>query len=133
MSNTEGKGVLVGQDIAIYLDGGWSVSGTVKRADPDKIFIENNDEFYMVYRSKISAVCLNFDAKKGGSIESGSDSRDESGPSWPGEQVGGSYNNSLSLPVDMLTPEAQNSHEDNDLSIQFGKTESFVRGAGNDS
>ena len=123
MKNEDEKNELVGQNIAVYLEGGWSISGTVKRTDSNKIFIENNSEFYMVYRDKISAVCLNYSSKKISPKKQSVASQNDA-PSWPGEQVSSlSEELSLSLPLDMLTEDAQKSYDDNDFSIQFNNND----------
>ncbi len=134
MSNANKDDSLVGQDIAVYLDGGWSLVGTVKKSDDNRIFIKNDEELFMVYRNKISAVCLNFDIKKRKPTRAKSASeRPEDEPSdWPGERIGGHPEGVLSLPLDMLTEEAESSFKDNDFSIQFSKSELFVKNEGPD-
>ena len=135
MNKEDKKGGLVGQVIEVYLDGGWSISGDVKRSDDNRIFIENNNEIYMVYRSKISAVCLNFKkAEIPGDGPGGSGGKEnEASPSWPGELIPTESTQSLSLPLDMLTSEAQDSYSDNDLSIHFGRGSFAGKGRGDDS
>jgi len=120
MNNKES---LVGQTVALYLNGGWSISGEVIRADADKILIENNSLIYMAYRDKISAVCLNYkdnykDSHKRPSAEFASKHGPGEDPKYYAGEDGG-----LSLPAGLLTEEAQGDIEKNDFSMFFSRPE----------
>jgi sRNA-binding regulator protein Hfq len=116
MNNKES---LVGQTVAIYLNGGWSISGEVIRADADKILIEYNSLIYMVYRDKISAVCLNYkDNHRQPSIEFAGKPAGGGDPKYYDGDDGG-----LSLPAGLLTEEAQDDIGKNDFSMFFSRPE----------
>ena len=117
------KDSLVGQDVALYLDGGWSISGKIARADEGRVLIEKDGLIYMVYRSKISAICLNH--KEDGVANMSKPRNSEGQPEGYSE----SYRNDpdytgLSLPPGLLTEEAQREMQDNDFSVFFARTES---------
>jgi len=120
MNNKES---LVGQTVALYLNGGWSISGKVVRADADKILIENDNFIYMIYRDKISAVCLNYkDNRKGNykqpSVEFANQHGVDGNPKYYAGEDGG-----LSLPAGLLTDEARDDIEKNDFSMFFSRPE----------
>ena len=115
------KGSLVGQSVALYLDGGWSISGTVVRADDVRVLVEKDSLLYMAYRDKISAICLNY--------------KEEDVPNQniekkqPGPNDNSNYHNEyseysgLSLPTGLLTEEAQKEIRDDDFSVFFTRPE----------
>ena len=49
---------LLNKSVAIYLDGGWQVSGTVKIFEKEKIIIENQGVLSLIMREKVSCLTL---------------------------------------------------------------------------
>jgi hypothetical protein len=51
---------LEGRTVLAYVDGGWTISGTVEKADKDKLIlsVENKNDLYVIFRDKISIVKL---------------------------------------------------------------------------
>ena len=87
--------------------------------DLQAILSDYDAESVMIYRDKISAVCLNY-REKGGqpSIEfANSQGAKSDAPYY------GSDNSGLSLPSGLLTEEAQDEIEKNDFSIFFSRPE----------
>jgi hypothetical protein len=107
---------IIGQYVSIYLEGGWMVSGEVSLAKEDRLFLNNDDDIFMVSRDKISAIHLN--AKKA-PVKGGVSSEKESPPLRDG--LGGTMESSGTfLPIDMLTKEAQDEARSDDFSVFFG-------------
>jgi len=121
------KNNLIGQSVVVYLDGGWKISGEVKKSDDDKIFIEHKEEFFMVYKNKISVVLLNAENRKLSDNEPVSHSASKSGlgpgqePVRTADATESPYG--MSIPLDMLTEEAQREHSDDDFSVYFTRRE----------
>lgn len=115
------KDSLVGQNVALYLDGGWSISGSVVRADDVRVLIEKDSLLYMAYRDKISAICLNYKEEDVPSqnIAKGYVNPDDS----PSHHSNYSEYSGLSLPSGLLTEEAQKEIRDDDFSVFFTRPE----------
>ena len=108
------KDSLVGQTVALFLDGGWKLSGEIKKSDEDRLFLESNSELYMVFREKISAVLMNADLSKDSDIKHVDEPLDSNMPKGHYEDDYG-----YSIPFDMLTKEAQREGSDSEYSIHF--------------
>tara|TARA_B100001094_G_C18196186_1_gene811207 strand:- start:14339 stop:14740 length:402 start_codon:yes stop_codon:yes gene_type:complete len=50
--------VIIGKEVAFYLEGGWQISGKVKIFEEQKIIIESKGILTVVFRSKISAMSV---------------------------------------------------------------------------
>lgn len=122
------KDTLKGQSVSLFLDGGWKISGEISKSDDDKLFLESDGEIYMVFRSKISAVWINSGekevrlepAKVSGIRSDGMDPGVMAQEARSDENYGDKYG--YSIPIDMLTEEAQREHSDNEFSVYFGNS-----------
>lgn len=119
---------LEGRTILAYVDGGWTISGVVEKADKDKIIlsVESKNDLYVIFRDKISIVKLiddRSDEVKARSPELEIPKRDleELKEDFPFNQM--TYNeNIFSLPRDLIKKDMQQELDDNDLSIMFSET-----------
>lgn len=119
---------LEGRTILAYVDGGWTISGVVEKADKDKIIlsVESKNDLYVIFRDKISIVKLiddRSDEAKARSPELEIPKREleEHKEDFPFNQM--TYNeNIFSLPRDLIKKDMQQELDDNDLSIMFSET-----------
>jgi|7_EtaG_2_1085326.scaffolds.fasta_scaffold10980_5 sRNA-binding regulator protein Hfq len=127
------KDGLIGQEVILYLDGGHQLLGKVEKADEDRIFIKRNKEYFMVYKNKISAVLLNAEdrALKNSAPSAAriSGERTSDLPIAPSRVDGGSEFG-ISIPLDMLTEEAQIEHNSDNFSVYFSRPELGGDGGG---
>ena len=111
-----------------YVDGGWTISGTVEKADKDKLIlsVENKNDLYVIFRDKISIVKLIDDRSdevkaKSPELEISKRELEEPKEDFPFNQM--TYNeNIFSLPRDLIKKDMQQELDDNDLSIMFSET-----------
>jgi sRNA-binding regulator protein Hfq len=116
---------LLGKHVALYLEGGWELSGEISLVKEDRILIKNKEDVFLVFRDKVSAMHINaknnIDVKHRGrtipvsSLKSTKEGEENHEVNNPGE-----YDYGPSIPIDMLTEEAQTSIEDDDYSVFFG-------------
>ena len=116
------KESIIGQYVSVYLDGGWMVSGEVSLAKEDRIFLNNNDDIFMISRSKISAIHLNARRTPGEDNEEHAyrPSKGREPPDRGAFMSGGADSPGTFLPIDMLTKEAQDEVSSDDFSVFFG-------------
>ena len=89
------------------------------RAEEARVLIEKDGLIYMIYRDKISAICLNHKENANTVVK-----RQESTPPGPTQYLQDEDEYSgLSLPYDLLTEEARKDVEDNDFSVFFARPE----------
>jgi hypothetical protein len=119
---------LEGRTVLAYVDGGWTISGTVEKADKDKLIlsVENKNDLYVIFRDKISIVKLIDDRSdevkaKSPELEISKRELEEPKEDFPFNQM--TYNeNIFSLPRDLIKKDMQQELDDNDLSIMFSET-----------
>lgn len=59
MESTNGKELMVGKSITLYLEGGWTLTGIVQHNEKNKIIIKSEDELYLTFKEKVCAIKLN--------------------------------------------------------------------------
>lgn len=122
------KNTLIGQMVILYMDSGTEFLGKVTKLDEERVFIEHDEEYFMVYRSKISAILMNAERRTRAAspppVEPVVTSDKETSDKEEMSPVGGGNAHSVSIPLDMLTEEAQGEFLDSDdFSVYFARPE----------
>ena len=111
---------LVGSEVTLFMDGGWSVSGKVTNSDTEKLIINKNGELFLIFKNKVSF--LKLEELKNSSVNQSkkSDTRYQEAndlEQFPENSI--SYDESvLNIPRSLLSKQPVMPEED-DLSISF--------------
>lgn len=111
---------LVGNEVTLFMDGGWSVSGRVTNSDSEKLIITKNGELFLIFKNKVSF--LKLDDVKANPIDQNKKSSTTYKDSndleqFPENSI--SYDESFSnIPRSLLSKKPL-MPEDDDLSVSF--------------
>jgi sRNA-binding regulator protein Hfq len=111
---------LVGNEVTLFMDGGWSVSGRVTTSDSEKLILTKNNELFLIFKNKVSF--LKLDDIKNSSVTQNkkSDTKNQEAndlEQFPENSI--SYDESiLNIPRSLLSKQPAIQEED-DLSISF--------------
>jgi len=119
---------MAGLTAALFLDGGWSLTGVVESSDENKMVIKSDGQLYLIFKNKVSAMSI-LDSKEAHASLRGAQplpvegrkqgpSRERTTEKSPFPENGLHYeDSSMSIPKSMLNISAS---DDNDLSAFFG-------------
>lgn len=114
---------LEGKNVCVYVDGGFVMEGIVVKKDPDAIFLEIEEEVYMVFREKVSVIKL-VSAEKKSKSSLTPDSDDDTSHPFP--ENGLSYGETMgSIPLGLLNID-KDSEDSADFSVFFGSDNSKI-------
>jgi len=111
---------LVGNEVTLFMDGGWSVSGRVTTSDSEKLILTKNNELFLIFKNKVSFLKLDdikdssvTQSKKSDTIYQEADDLGQ----FPENSI--SYDEStLNIPRSLLSKQPTIPEED-DLTISF--------------
>ena len=118
---------MIGRSVVLYLDGGWQLSGEISIIKDDRIFLKNNNDVFMVFKNKISAMHMNSESNMN-DVDNGSRIPVSTvGSKNTSNELdmlrGEGYEQGPSIPFDMLTRDAQDASYEDDYSVFFGGTQ----------
>ena len=115
---------MAGLTAALFLDGGWSLTGVVESSDEDKMVIKSEGRLYLIFKNKVSAMSILDSEEAHTTLGSDRVSASAAGAQAPAKspfpENGLHYEDSpMSIPESMLNISTS---DDNDLSAFFGSS-----------
>jgi sRNA-binding regulator protein Hfq len=115
------KHKLEGLTAALFLDGGWTITGVIESSDDEKLVIKSEGQLYLVFKCKVSAMSILEDG------QSDPPQSESQAHTFPENRM--HYDESaMSIPKSMLNK--LDEAEDSNFSAFFGGAATTDAGAG---
>jgi sRNA-binding regulator protein Hfq len=125
------KHKLEGLTAALFLDGGWTITGVIESSDDEKLVIKSEGQLYLVFKCKVSAMSILEDGQsapiKHNDVNSDPPQSESQAHTFPENRM--HYDESaMSIPKSMLNK--LDEAEDSNFSAFFGGAATTDAGAG---